>query len=225
MNSAYKEGDYDELDDDEQQAGTGSEEYPPTISNENVDDGYEEDNGSLRQDTQPSSAQSSRAEIGTAPANAAASFASPAPMQSKYQEKIQKNFLDMIASKTNPAKYSIPSIDGDSAVINHRGRKMRHTGVQTSSVPFGPSVDTKYLLGEIRPWGNRAQFLTQKGLGLYYSRNPNHLAHTAKLDAKLAVTQKIVEASLTSNTGKKVKSTAVQEGPIMVTNSKASLKV
>jgi hypothetical protein len=229
MNSAFKEGDFDELQ--EQADADSASEYPPTVSNENVNDGYdqnndsyeEEDDGSVGRDTQPSSGQSSRAEMGTAPANPTSSFAAPPQIQSKYQEKIQANFLNMIAPKTNSTKYSIPSIDGDSAVVHQRGRKMRHAAVQTTSIPFGPSVDTKYLLGEIRPWGNRAQFLPQKGLGLYYSRNPNHLAHAAKLDAKLEVTQKIVEASQTLYTGKKGKGLVpdVKESSIMVTNSKA----
>jgi hypothetical protein len=224
MNQAFRETDYEDLEN-----GSGEIEavYPPNVSNNDLsqevyseeNSEYQEykDNYSQEADTQPSSAQSSRANFGTAPGNANRFQ----KYESKYQQKIQKNFLNMIAPSANFKKYSIPSIDGDSAVVYRQDRKMRHAGVQTTSLLFGPSVDTKFLLSEIRPWGNKAQYLPQKGHGLYFARSPPIGA--VKPSASLRLPKKVLTGNPLRR-AKRLEQKVIDQTPIIVTNSTSVVK-
>lgn len=187
MNDAYREADYDEMGDTQSPGVEMDEEYSPGYSQDSLarndeDAEYDESisNDSDGRDTQPSSQSSRRAEPGSANQQPRLKKLPPPKPANKYQMKIQKNFLAMIAPKSNFAKQSITSIDDQS--VNEKGRKIRHMSVQTNPIPFGPSIDSKFLMSEVRPWGQKAEHLPQKGLGLYYSRNPNHLAHATKLE-------------------------------------------
>lgn len=60
-------------------------------------------------------------------------------------------------------------------------QESRSISCQTQPLPFGPSATAQYLLGDIRPWGPRAECLPLKGLGLYQPRphkalQPDHVA-------------------------------------------------
>jgi hypothetical protein len=46
-------------------------------------------------------------------------------------------------------------------------KNMRSIGIQTNPLSFGPPTTTQFLLGEIRPWGVKAECLPMKGLGMY----------------------------------------------------------
>ncbi|KAJ3301241.1 hypothetical protein HDV03_001180 [Kappamyces sp. JEL0829] len=207
MNKAFREADFEELDGDEKD----SVQY---LYNEDPD--VEQDMGSMDQsgedlrifeptedqrlDTQPSTAEATVGQASSHGSHGSKSLSALQRLtitpnahkkpQNPYQKKIQKNFLSVIAPKTNKKKYVVMSADAH----------VRDAEVQTAPIAFGPSVDVKYLLGEVRPWGARAEHLPPKGLGLYYSRNPNHLAKATTVDKKFTLPP-------------------VQ--PIMVTNSKS----
>lgn len=48
--------------------------------------------------------------------------------------------------------------------------KTKNSSSQTAPLPFGPSTTTEFLLSEVRPWGQPAQSLPKKGLGMYLAR-------------------------------------------------------
>jgi hypothetical protein len=84
----------------------------------------------------------------------------PGTFTTKYQRKVEENFYKMIAPKSNfSKKYFYQSEDMDGK---------REVGVQTTDIKFGPKTNTDFLLGEVRPWGAKAEYLPQKGL--YFSR-------------------------------------------------------
>jgi hypothetical protein len=98
----------------------------------------------------------------------------PGQIVTTYQKKVQDNFLKMIA----PKKTVHASITSDNDALGG----IRHVGVQTIDIKFGPKVNTEYLLGEVRPWGAKAEHLPQKGLGLYF---PRSLKSGMKKDIKI----------------------------------------
>jgi hypothetical protein len=95
-------------------------------------------------------------------------------MITAYQKKVHNNFLKMIA----PKQTNHESTTSETDVLGG----IRHVGVQTMDIKFGPKVNTEYLLGEVRPWGVKAEHLPQKGLGLYF---PRTLKSGAKKEIKI----------------------------------------
>ncbi len=186
MNEALRERDFDELD-EEREEQTGSIQY---LYNEDPD--AVQNMGSITltdskpKDTQPSTAQSCignvsnyRNQINSVAITqrlAITPTLKKKPLNS-YQKKIQMNYMAMIEPKTK--KHSYDSSPPD------RAAERKEVGVQTGPISYGPKVDVKYLLGDVRPWGGRAENLPQKGLGLYYSRNPNHLAKAMNMGKRL----------------------------------------
>jgi hypothetical protein len=87
----------------------------------------------------------------------------PGQVTTKYQRKVEANFLKMIAPTS---AYKFKKTTGFFA---DEGKT--DVAVQTIDIKFGPKINTEYLLGEVRPWGPRAENLPQKGVGLYMPRN------------------------------------------------------
>ncbi|KAJ3308078.1 hypothetical protein HDV04_001830, partial [Boothiomyces sp. JEL0838] len=97
----------------------------------------------------------------------------PGKEMNQYQRKIELNFMKMIKSTKkvvydNEYKPDILSFG-----------TQRTIGIQTTPFNFGPPVNTEYLLGEVRPWGKKAEYLPPKGLGMYVSRS--HQAQMTKI--------------------------------------------
>ncbi|KAI8909707.1 hypothetical protein EDD86DRAFT_206108 [Gorgonomyces haynaldii] len=75
---------------------------------------------------------------------------------SYHQRRVEKNFKTMALMDTQQPD----RLDGQS----------KNVSVQTAGLPFGPPTNSKFLLGEVRPWGPRAECLPKTGLGLYQPR-------------------------------------------------------
>jgi hypothetical protein len=58
---------------------------------------------------------------------------------------------------------------------NQTVKMSRNMGSQTNPLPFGPPTTSHYLLGEVRPWGAKAECLPMKGLGMYQPKAPAKL--------------------------------------------------
>ncbi|KAJ3324013.1 hypothetical protein HDV06_000989 [Boothiomyces sp. JEL0866] len=82
-----------------------------------------------------------------------------------YQRKIEQTFLKMI----EPTKKFVYDNEYKPDILSFGTQ--RTIGIQTNPFKFGPPVNTEYLLGEVRPWGPKAECLPPKGLGMYVSRN------------------------------------------------------
>lgn len=80
-----------------------------------------------------------------------------------YQLRIENNFTDMISKI--PSKYPkrVPEIIPQGP--------LKESSVQTDPMPFGPPVNSSFLLGDLRPWGKPATTLPKKGVGLFKHRN------------------------------------------------------
>ncbi|KAJ3269364.1 hypothetical protein HDV01_001478 [Terramyces sp. JEL0728] len=89
----------------------------------------------------------------------------PGQGPNQYQRKIELNFLKMI----EPTKRITYNNEVQPDILTFGTQ--RTIGIQTNPFKFGPSVNTDYLLGDVRPWGNKAECLPQKGLGMYVSRS------------------------------------------------------
>lgn len=112
-------------------------------------------------------------------------------------EDYQREFMDSldavdISPYTPEEQEQIQSITGATLAIRARQKKIDHdfrliagvcpishrpepgggysVGVQTQDLKFGPSTNTQYLLGEVRPWGAKANCLPRTGLGHYQPR-------------------------------------------------------
>ncbi|KAI8924664.1 hypothetical protein BC831DRAFT_436357 [Entophlyctis helioformis] len=91
-----------------------------------------------------------------------------------YQQKIEKNFLSMIATIPTKHKPLATRFGGGNAAAGGGGTTAtslfaqalvttrtradghaRDVGVQTNPLPFGETANGKYLLSDLRPWGKR----------------------------------------------------------------------
>lgn len=150
MNAAFTERDYENLDASQNSIfpGERNEEEDEKVDEEEEYVETAEVTPEVTPAIEDSSFSTSRAQAGTE-LNSAIQRLTITPSskthKSQYSKKVQSNFFKIVKKPTSMALLSEESC--------------REVGVQTSGMAFGPVVDSKYLLGEVRPWGGKAKTL------------------------------------------------------------------
>lgn len=131
---------------------------PEELSNSQVESHFKEENQEVSHDNEnPSPDVKKRTSIKSP------TVTFEEKIKNKQEESNIKSIQLPVVSPIAQRKvipYRSENAEGDTKV-------KKNIGCQTNALPFGPSTNPEYLLGEVRPWGPPAECLPLKGLGMY----------------------------------------------------------